>query len=244
MIDLFVQALMGSTRFPGKVLMPIMGKPLLAYQIERLSEVRQKRRISVLTTSLVEDDPIVALCKELGVDCFRGAPLDVLDRFFCAAQETPASYFLRSTADCPLIDPDWIDQGISLFFSLQPKLDYLSNTLERTFPRGLDFEIFQRKALEDTWKQAKDPWEREHVTPYIYRHKELFSLQNIGHVPSLSHHRWTVDTPEDLALVTLILETLYVKNPHFRLQDILDLLEKHPDWSTLNAHVQQKNHNN
>lgn len=241
MIDLFVQARMGSTRLPGKVLMPIMGKPLLAYQIERLSAVRQKRRIVVLTTSLVEDNPIVTLCQELCVDCFRGAPLDVLDRFFCAAQETPVSYFLRSTADCPLIDPDWIDRGISLFFSLQPTPDYLSNTLERTFPRGLDFEIFQRTALEVAWKEAKDPWEREHVTPYIYRHQELFRLQNMSHTPSLADHRWTVDTPEDLDLVTRILETLYPTNPHFRLQDILDLLKKHPDWSALNAHVKQKN---
>lgn len=231
---------MGSTRLPGKVLKPVMGKPLLAYQIERLAEVQQQRRLIILTTHLQEDDPIVAFCKEAQVECFRGDPLDVLDRFFQAAQKTSAKYILRSTADCPLIDPDWIDVGINCFLSLDPTPDYLSNTLERTFPRGLDFEIFPKTALEKAWRNAKEPWEREHVTPYIYRHQELFQLQNIAHTPSLAHHRWTVDTKEDFALITRILEALYPKKPRFRLQDIVDLLEKHPDWSQLNAHVEQK----
>ena len=220
---------MGSARLPGKVLKQVMGKPLLAYQIERLMEVQQRGRIVVLTTSLAEDDPIAIFCQEANIFCFRGSPLDVLDRFFQAAQQSSAPYFLRSTADCPLIDPEWVDKGISLFLSSHPTPGYLSNTLERTFPRGLDFEIFQRSALEEAWQEAKDPWEREHVTPYIYRHKEKFTLKNLSHTPSLGQHRWTVDTPEDLALITHLLETLYPKNPHFRLQDLLDLIEQHPE---------------
>lgn len=239
-IEIFLQARMGSSRLPGKVLKTVLGRPLLAYQIERLREVKQADSLLLLTTRQPEDDRLAAFCKQEGVECFRGAEADVLDRFFQAAQARGTELIIRSTADCPLIDPEIIDRGIELFQSAAPPCDYLSNSLERTFPRGLDFELFTAAALKKAWQEALDPWEREHVTPYLYHHPAQFKLQNLAHTPSLSHHRWTVDTEEDFTLISKMLEAIYPLSPRFRLRDLLELSDSHPDWRLINAHIPQK----
>jgi spore coat polysaccharide biosynthesis protein SpsF len=239
-IEAFIQARMGSTRLPGKILKPILEKPLLDFLIERLMYSKGINEVVVLTTREIADDPIVTFCEQRKIPCFRGSEEDVLDRYYQAALLRRPDGIVRITSDCPLIDPQIVDQLIEAFRHEYPKFDYVSNTLERTFPRGLDAEVFSFEALERAFQNALYPEEHEHVTVYMYRHPELFKLKNIAHTSSLAHHRWTVDTPEDFALIRLILENLYPVKPQFRLNDILDLLSHHSEWIKLNAHIEQK----
>lgn len=239
-IELFVQARMGSTRLPGKVLLPVLGKPLLEYLIERLQEVKAVIQVVVLTTSQASDDPIVHFCEKKHIPYYRGSEDNVLERYYLAALERRPDVIGRITADCPLIDPDIVELVLQVFLQASPAYDYVSNSLERTYPRGLDVEIFSFSALERAYRQAQHPEEKEHVTVYMYRHPDLFRLRNVAHEPSLADNRWTVDTPEDFELVRLILEHLYPTCPRFRMKDILALLDKHPQWRLLNAHIEQK----
>ncbi len=239
-IEAYVQARMGSTRLPGKVLKKVLGKPLLHFLVERLSASKEIDDIVILTSNLAADDAIVTFCQEKKISFFRGSEEDVLDRYYQAALERRPEGIVRITSDCPLIDPDVVDQVVKTFREGLPKIDYVSNSLERTFPRGLDVEVFSFNALQQAFKHAIRPEEREHVTVYLYRHPERFQLKNVAHLPSLAHYRWTVDTPEDFALIRLILENLYPSHPQFRLKDVLHLLVQHPTWSQLNAHVEQK----
>lgn len=239
-IEVLVQARMGSTRLPGKVMRQVLGRPLLDFQIERLRQARLPHGIRILTTTEQSDEPIIAFCQKKGLAYFRGPEEDVLDRYYQAAKKAKLDAIVRVTADCPLIDPDILDHAIDVYLSAFPAYDYVSNGLERTFPRGLDVEVFSFQSLEKAYREAKEPEEREHVTPYLYRHPERFHLKNISHSPALDRYRWTVDTPEDFELIRLILEHLYPLNPRFRLQDVLTLLDRHPEWNTINAHIEQK----
>lgn len=239
-IEAFIQARMGSTRLPGKVLKEVMGKPLLDFLIERLLQSKEIDDIVVVTSQLSQDDPIFSFCVERGIFCFRGSEEDVLDRYYQAALLRKVDAIVRITADCPLIDPEIVDQIVEFFRKNYRDVDYVSNTLEQTFPRGLDVEVFSFQALQRAAQGAIQPEEREHVTLYLYRHPEVFRLKNIAYSPALPHYRWTVDTPEDFALVSVILENLYPLHPQFRLTDILRLLAKHPKWNEINAHIKQK----
>lgn len=240
---IIVQARMNSTRLPGKVLKPIGGKPLLAYALETLQRVENADGLLVATSDLPADDAIAAFCTDFGMDCYRGSETDVLDRYYQAARSVEAERIVRITSDCPLIDADVVSEIIDAFDAAQVNatpIDYLSNTLDRTFPRGLDVEIFSFAALETAWKEASDPDEREHVTPFLYRHPERFRLQQYRQAINRSHLRWTVDTPEDFHLIELILGELAPQTSEFRQKDILHVLDKHPDWLTINAHIEQK----
>lgn len=236
-IEIYVQARMGSTRLPGKVLRPVMNKPLLAYLIERLRHVTEADAFAILTTTAKQDDAIVKLCQELDVPCYRGPEEDVLLRYYQVAQQRRPDAIVRITADCPLIDPQITDQVIRTFRQAWPKWDYVST---QHFPRGLDTEVFSYAALERAALEAKDPAEREHVTPYLYRYPELFHTHLLKCPTDLSHHRWTVDTLEDFKLVELILKKLYTSHPVFHMQEIVDLLQQHPEWVRINAHIKQK----
>lgn len=238
-IEAFVQARMGSTRLPGKVLKKVLEKPLLDFLVERLLQSKEIDDVVILTSHLPTDDVIVAFCQERGIACFRGSEEDVLDRYYQAALQRKPDGIVRVTADCPLLDPEIVDQVIQVFRE-NDQIDYVSNTLERTFPRGLDVEVFSFRALQQAAQRANRSEEREHVTLYLYRHPEIFQLRNVAHTPSLGFHRWTVDTPEDFALIQLILEHLYSSNPQFRLDDVIQLLAQHPRWIELNAHIEQK----
>lgn len=239
-VEIYVQARMGSTRLPGKVMMQVLGQPLLKFQIERLQQVKQADAIVILTTTSPKDDVIVDFCKENRILCYRGPEDDVLGRYYQSAQKRKPDTIVRITADCPLIDPEVVDEVITAFKDSSPPYDYVSNSLISTYPRGLDTEVFSFSALEKAFHNGHEPYEREHVTPYLYGHPELFRLKNVASPVNLAHHRWTVDTPEDFHLIRLILENLYPKNPQFRLKDVLGLMEKHPDWVAINAHIQQK----
>lgn len=237
---IIVQARMTSTRLPGKILREVLGKPLLEYQIERLRQVRLADELVIATTANDTDQPIMDLCERLGVAYYRGSQEDVLSRYYEAATQFDADVVVRVTSDCPLIDPGVIDELIGLYIDNRDKYDYVSNTLERTYPRGLDTEVFSMVALEKAHKEAREQPEREHVTLYIYRCPEQFRLGNFGNAIDYSHHRWTVDTPEDFRFIKLIIQELYPINNRFTWLDVLNILNEHPEWLEINAAVKQK----
>lgn len=233
-----IQARMGSTRLPGKTLMPVLGRPLLSHLIERLKHCHKIAGIAVATTTLFQDHPIADLAMNQGVAVIRGDEADVLSRYLLASKDLKAASLIRITADCPLMDPEVVDFASDLFMT--SGVDYVSNTQVRTYPRGLDVEVFSSSVLERIAKEAVDSEEREHVTLFIHRHPGLFSMKNFCYSVDASHLRLTVDTEEDFTLIQKIINALYPLNPSFKLRDILLLMEKHPEWEKINKEVRQK----
>lgn len=233
-----IQARLGSTRLPGKVLLDLAGAPVLARVVNRCRRAATLDEVLVATTTLAADDPIVALCRANNWQSFRGQEDDVLDRYYHAALQGRAGVVVRITSDCPLIEPEVIDLTVQTFLS-HGALDYAGNSLPpRTFPRGLDVEVFSFEALARAWREDGNPAWREHVTPYIYRHPEKFRLHAVVNDPDLSFMRWTVDTPEDLKFVRKIYE--YFGHDGFSWREVLILLAQHPEWLEINRHVAQK----
>jgi spore coat polysaccharide biosynthesis protein SpsF len=239
-VVIIVQARMTSTRLPGKVLKTVLEKPLLMYQIERLKQVRLANEIVIATTTKHTDEPIVSLSRENSIPHFRGSEEDVLSRYYETAKAFQADAIVRVTSDCPVIDAKVIDKVIQLYVENYPRFDYVSNTLTRSYPRGLDAEIFSFKALSEAHHETNVYADREHVTPFIYRHSERYNLGNLINEENQSRHRWTVDTEEDFELIKRIITYLYPQNPNFEMQDALHLFEMYPDWYSINAHVEQK----
>ncbi|MHC5737313.1 cytidylyltransferase domain-containing protein [Nostoc sp.] len=237
---IIVQARMTSTRLPGKVLKKVLDKPLLEYQIERLKRVNLADEIVIATTINSTDLPIIELCNRLSVPYFRGSENDVLARYHGAAKEHHADVVVRITSDCPLIDPQVIDKVIQFYLDYRYKYDYVSNCLERSYPRGMDTEVFSFLALHQAFLEATEQPEREHVTPFINMQPERYRLTQVVYSENQSLHRWTVDTADDFELIKRIIEALYPKFPNFTLEDCLDLLKQYPDWPIINAHVEQK----
>jgi spore coat polysaccharide biosynthesis protein SpsF len=236
-----IQARMGSSRLPGKVLLDLHGETMLSRVVRRLRRARRIDQVIVATTTEPKDDALADFCRTHDVFCFRGSENDVLDRYAQAARATQADVVVRITSDCPLIDPGVVDEVTEYFLNSQPAVDYVSNVAPvRTYPRGLDTEVFSREALERAHREASDASSREHVTAYIYRHPESFRIEGYRGVRDESAHRWTVDTPEDFALV----EKIYAHfgGDEFTWQEALALIERHPEWSRLNEHIEQKPH--
>lgn len=217
---------MSSTRLPGKVLRELSGAPMLQRQLERVQRANSISHIVVATSTDRSDDPIADLCAELGVDCYRGDLSDVLDRFVGAVAEFPTDVVVRITADCPLISPTTIDSVVEAFIGSD--CDYLSNTLEPTFPDGVDIEVMTSQALLEIGAISSDPMEREHVTLGIYRRPDRFSVENFFGDRDLSNMRWTVDSSEDFDFITWVYASLFPENPQFDIDDVLALLEKYP----------------
>ncbi|MDD4477062.1 MAG: ElyC/SanA/YdcF family protein [Patescibacteria group bacterium] len=234
MIVCIIQARMGSTRLPGKVLKFILEKPMLYRQIERVKRANTIDKIIIATTINKEDDIVASTAREAGVDCFRGSEADVLDRYYHAAKLAKADIIVRLTGDCPLSDPDVIDETVGYFLKYAKDLDYASKPVN--YPEGLDVEVFTFTALERSWKDGKKISEREHVTPFIYTHPEIFRIgvaqQSGGKDYSKMH--WSVDTAEDFVFVTNIFEALYRKNPFFSKDDIIKFLKNHPELLFIN----------
>lgn len=214
---------MSSTRLPGKVLRPVLGEPMISRQVERLARCTRIDQLVVATSDRPDDDILAAHVDSLGLPVFRGSLNDVLDRFHGALTAFgPADTMVRMTADCPLADPVLIDRVIAAH--LDSGADYTSNTPPvRTFPHGLDVEVMAASVLDAAWREAVDPYEREHVTPFIYRRPERFTLGYVSDAPSLAHLRWTVDTPQDLDFVRHVYETLYPASPAFTSADVAAL---------------------
>lgn len=237
---LIVQARIASTRLPGKVMMTVLGKPLLEYQIERLRRVRLADELVIATTDNGTEGPILDLCNRLSVPWFRGSENDVLARYHGAALWSSANVIVRVTSDCPIIDPVIVDDVIKYFKENRKVYDYVTNALVRSFPRGMDTEVFPRTVLDEAFREAQDPDEREHVTPFIYRRPERYRIGHVVRETDAHSYRLTVDTPEDFELIQRIIEALYPINLHFGIEDVLELLKCHPDWKLLNAGVLQK----
>ncbi len=227
-----LQARMASSRLPGKVLRSIMGRPMLARQLDRVHRSRLIERLVVAISDDPSDDPLAEFLVSEGIGLYRGSLDDVLDRVYRAAAAHDPGNVVRLTGDCPLADPDLIDRVIEEH--LAGGFDYSSNCLEPTWPDGLDTEVMRFDTLDQAWKKATLASEREHVTPFIHNRPELFRLHSIKAGTDLSRHRWTVDEPEDLELVTRIYAALLPRNPEFTTADVLEFLERNPQLALLN----------
>lgn len=235
-----IQARMGSTRLPGKILKTVNGKTLLEYQIERVNQAKSIDQIIIATTLKESEQPIVELCEKIGIDYYRGSELDVLSRYYEAAQKFGVDVIVRLTSDCPIIDPEVIDKVVNQYLNNQSSVDYLSNTLERTYPRGLDTEVFSFVALNKAYHEAVLLRDKEHVTAYFYTNPDFFKLQGLKSGRKYGNYRWTVDTEEDFELIQHILRELYNPNKLFLLEDVIKLLKDHPEWNEINSHIEQK----
>lgn len=234
---------MTSSRLPGKVLQDIAGQPMLVWVVDRARQAVRLDEVVVATSVDPTDDPVAALCENAGIPYYRGALDDVLDRLYQAAQAHQAETIVRLTGDCPLIDPGLIDETVEAFY--ESNVDFAANRLPppwtRTYPIGLDTEVCSFAALERAWNEADQPYQREHVLPYLYEEPGRFSIRVIDHDPDYGHYRWTVDTAEDLRLVRVILQ--HLDDPdNFSWLDIIELFETHPELSKINAHVEHKKH--
>lgn len=239
-----VQARMASSRLPGKVLRELGGEPMLAWVVERCRRASAVNSVLVATTTEPADDPVAALCVERGWPVFRGSQFDVLDRFYQAARWAKADVVVRVTADCPLIDPQVIDQLVREF--LERGVDFAANRLpppwKRTFPIGLDTEVCTFMALERAWREATLPYEREHVMPYLYEEEGRFKVHVVHAGQDYGHLRWTVDTPEDLNAMCALFD-LFQNQPPLSWLDVLQLWLQHPEVQSLNAGVQHHRFN-
>src|SRR3989344_38145 len=236
MTTAIIQARMGSTRLPGKVAKLILGKPMLAHQIERVRHAKLVDKIVIATTNKNEDEPIIDIARKSGVAFFRGDEKDVLDRFYMAAKEAGADTVVRLTGDCPLSDPQGIDEVVDYF--LKNKDDYSGKP--HNYPEGLDTEVFSFNALERACKEAKKPSEREHVTPYIINNPEIFKIKNPGEgslykgKTDISNYHWSVDEEVDFKLVSEIYTELYSHKKLFLMNDVLDLIHQKPELLEIN----------
>jgi len=233
LLGCIIQARMGSTRLPGKVMTLIDSTPSIFHTINQLKHCPSIDKIIVATTKNPEDDEIEKYVLSIGIDVFRGDSEDVLSRYYNCAQKYSLSSILRVTADCPLIDPLIVEEGISHF--LTNSYDYVTNTFPRTFPDGNETEIFSFKALETAYSNSILPSEHEHVTPYFRNNKDDFKIKNFTNSENISHLRWTLDYDVDLKLIKLIISKIDTKPIH--MNDILQLFKKEPKLIEIN-----KNH--
>lgn len=235
-----IQARMGSTRLTGKVLKDLYGRPVLDHVLERVRQSKGVDQVIIATTVHTNDQPIVEFCKSNDVSYFRGSEEDVLSRYYFAAKESGADIVIRITSDCPLIDPNILDELLE--FYLKNDYDVVTNAgadlTKRTYPRGLDTEIFSFSILAEAYKNANERYQREHVTPYLYeKYERIYHYMNDMDYSNL---RWTLDTSEDFQLISLIYEELYKGVHDFYLSEILHVFDEHPDYFEINAHVEQK----
>jgi spore coat polysaccharide biosynthesis protein SpsF (cytidylyltransferase family) len=232
-----IQARTDSTRLPKKTLKDIQGKPLILHVLKRAQYAKLLDKVILATTTRPIDTPLTEMVQAQGIPVYRGDCDDVLDRYFQAATQYHAEVIVRVTGDCPLIDPHVIDTVVQVF--LQHHYDYVTNTLQPTFPDGLDVEVFSYKTLKKAWNEATLASEREHMTAYIRNHPEQFTQYNIKNPVDLSKFRWTVDQQEDLEFVREIFKRLYTEEKIFYMEDILLLLQQHPELQEINAGIQR-----
>ena len=228
-----IQARMSSSRLPGKVLMPLADKPVLAHVVERISYCRMVDQVVVATTVENSDDPVADYCENNDIDIYRGNLEDVLDRYYQAAKIYHADPIVRITGDCPAIDPVVVDAVIAGFLSG----DYDLYGLGGEFPDGLDCTIFSFSAIEKAWKEAKLKSEREHVGPYIEKNPHLFRNSALKLFHGLAQQRWTLDEPDDYKLLNIIFEKLYRSSSPFLTHEVLHLVRENSELSVLNENI-------
>ena len=241
-ISCIIQARVGSSRLPRKILSKVTGKEILLHVIERVLRSSMIDEVIVATTTSPNDSFVADLIHNLNhekVSVFRGSEDDVLDRYYQAAKIKNSDVIVRITSDCPLIDWELLDRMVKKF--AEGNYDYVSNVLtKRTYPRGLDVEVFSFSILKKMWGTCREKREREHVTTYVRENPSLFKTFNFEQETDLSNLRWTVDEEDDLKLIRLIYDALYLRNPDFKTSDILNLIKERPELATMNIHIEQK----
>lgn len=237
-IVIVVQARLGSTRLPRKVLMPLSGKPLIIRMLERITFSNSAENIVVAVTGETDDDELVEVCESEGYSVFRGSTNDLLDRHYQTGLKYNAEAIVKIPSDCPLIDPDIITNVLDYYVSNKNKYDYVSNLHPATYPDGNDVEVMSMRTLEKAWKNSNKDFEREHTTPYIWENPDCFKIGNVewetGQNFSMSH-RWTIDYLEDYLFIKEVYDSLYESNPRFGINDILEYERYHPEVKALNS---------
>ncbi len=240
-----IQARMAASRLPGKVLKELGHLPVIGWMVVRARRAELIDEVVIATTTEPSDDPVAAYCEEQGIEYTRGSMPDVLDRYYQAAKQHRADVIVRLTADCPFIDPEMLDDNLRIFLNADPTLDFAANRLpppwERTVPIGLDAEYCWFEGLVTVWQEAKAKHQREHVMPFFYENPERFNILHITHQPSLGHLRWTVDTPEDLALLRQIV-AYFPGRDDFSWLEVLEVVQEHPELGEINAEVRHKDY--
>jgi spore coat polysaccharide biosynthesis protein SpsF len=232
-----IQARVGSTRLPKKVLLPLGKKTVLENVYDRVSAAKLVNHVLIATTTNSSDDEIINLCQKKGMDFFRGSEEDLLDRYYQAAKEKSAEHIVRITADCPLVDPRLIDKVIKKH--LEENNDYTATafTGNETFPDGEDVDIFTFASLKEAWEKAKLPYQREHATQYFVKNADDFKISNISYKKDLSDKRWTLDEPNDYLFLKSIYKALEKPDYVFGMEDILEFLGKNPEIEKINDHI-------
>jgi spore coat polysaccharide biosynthesis protein SpsF len=228
---------MGSSRLPGKMMLDLKGKTVLERVVERVKDSKRIDRIVVATSINKKDDVIADKSKESKVDCFHGSENDVLERYYEAAKKYGYNNIVRVTGDCPMIDPEIIDQVIGLYFA--ENLEYATNVIPPTFPDGLDCEIFSFDALEKAWSSANNKTDREHVTTYMWGNPEIFRQKHINNEIDISKKRWTLDNEEDYELIKIVYENLFAEKPKFRLRDLIKFFNENPEIEKINSNIKR-----
>ena len=232
-----IQARTGSTRLPNKVLRPLAGKPLLVRMVERVTAAQLAGTVVVATTREPADDPLVAMCRDAGFNCYRGDSNDLLDRHYQVGKLYQASAVIKIPSDCPLIDPRVIDRVIAHSLASPERYDFVSNLHPATYPDGNDVEIMSMPALEIAWREARRPLEREHTTPFLWENPGRFRIDNVAWETGLDYsmsHRWTIDYEADYQFIAAIYDALYSSERHFTLEEILAFLSAHPEVEAIN----------
>ena len=231
-----VQVRTGSARFPSKVLYKIGEKEIFLVQLDRMKRCKSLDQIVVITTTENRDDVIVSLCQKNKIPYFRGSEHDLLDRHYKAAQKFKADLVVKIPSDEPLVDPVVTDEVVEKMQNNLVRYDFVSNIHPPSFPDGLDVEIMPFKILEIAWEKAKKPHEREHTTPYIWDNPKRFRIGSITnrYGNMFMTHRWTMDYPEDFEFFKAVFANLKNKK-NFLLENVLDLLKKHPEISAINT---------
>jgi spore coat polysaccharide biosynthesis protein SpsF len=229
---------MKSSRLPGKVMLPVLGRSMIALNIERLRRARTIRRVVVATSVHPMDDVIARLCQEEGIAVFRGSEEDVLDRIYRCACHFGMTEFAKLTADNPLIDPAIIDRVIGFYLEHRGQFDYVSNNHPPTWPDGQEVEVVTLAVLEVAWREARLSFQREHVTPYVWDQPNRFRIGNVALADDHLYHneRWTLDYPEDYQFIKRVFEELYPAKPDFGMNDVLLLEQARPAIKAINAH--------
>ncbi len=234
-----VQARIGSTRLPGKVLLPLAGEPLLLRLLQRVQTASVPFELIVATSVLTEDQQIRDASRKAGVRCYSGHPTDLLDRHYQSAATEQPDLVVKIPSDCPLIDPGVIDRVLSHANQFAGSFDFVSNLHPPSYPDGNDVEVMPMDILETAWREAKKPYEREHTTPFIWDNPTRFRIRNVQWETGLDYsgsHRWTIDYPEDYRLIKAVYDELWsASRPVFSLDEILHLLKQRPDLMSLNA---------
>lgn len=233
-----IQARMGSSRLPGKMLMLLAGVPVVKRVYDRVCRIRGLDQVLMATTTAGTDDPMVRYCDSVGIPVFRGSEEDVLDRYYQAARQTGAEVVMRITGDCPLLDPDQSARVLDLYASV-PGCDYASNTQPPFLPDGLDTEVMGMEALARAWTEATAKAAREHVTYHLYKHPDRYRVAALQGEKDLSGYRWTLDNREDYVFLSSVYEELARRGWFGSLQEVLAILRDQSQWVKINAHLQR-----